>query len=150
MTDEQPPLIRPVVPLGWWLLWLVIVSLASVVPYMHWHWKVAEAIEPLRYSWGLLPAHWLFFRWSGEIAAYALILVLIAGFLAWRQPRIFRIVISLAAVIALVSAVASASLCGRLLISQIEHETRMTHDERLRHYMGLSPAEPTPKQNPQK
>ena len=150
MTDEPTSPISPGVPLGWWLLWLVTVALASVVPYMHWHWNVAEAIEPLRYSWGLLPAHWLIFRWTGEIANYALMTVLLSGFLAWRRPRVGRAVISLAAVIALVSTVASASLCGRWLISQIERETRMTHDERLREYMGLRPAGPPPKQEPKK
>ena len=118
--------------------------LASAIPYLHWRYDVAGIIEPLRHPWGLLPGHWLIFRWSGEIATYALIFVGFCGVWAWRQPEHRRAVIVLAAVAALISSVASAMLASRLVITFIHGEAQRTAEERLRLNMGLGP---TPKKS---
>jgi hypothetical protein len=125
--------------MGWWAAWLLILGLASAIPYLHWRYDVAEIIEPLRYPWGLLPAHWLSFRWCGEIATYAVIFVGFCGIWAWRQPEHRRAVILLAAVAALISSVASAMLASRLVITFIHGEAQRTAEERLRLNMGLGP-----------
>ena len=124
---------------GWWMAWLFVVGLASAIPYLHWRFDVAEIIEPLRYPWGLMPAHWLFFRWTGEVATYVLVFVCFCGVWAWRQPGHRRAIIVLAAVAALVSSVTSAMLASRLMISFIHEETQRTAEERLRLNMGLGP-----------
>ena len=150
MTDQPAPAPSPRLTWAWWLLWLATVALASVTPWMHWRWQVAAAIEPLRFPWGLLPAQWLFFRYSGEVAGWALAWVLFSGLWAWCKPRAGRFIIASAVVVVLAVTVAGTLLSGRLLIVQIEREARMTPDERLREYMGLPPAKPPSQQEPTK
>lgn len=124
--------------IGWWAAWLAILVLASAIPYLHWRYDVAEIIEPLRYPWGLLPAHWLCFRWTGEIAAYALMFVCFCGVWAWRQPEHRQAVVVLAAIAALVSSVGSAMLTSRLMIALIHEEAQRTKEKQLRLNMGPS------------
>lgn len=124
---------------GWWAAWLAIVALASAIPYLHWRYDVAGIIEPLRHPWGLQPAHWLFFRWTGEIATYAFVFVVFAGIWAWRRPEHRRAVTVLAAIAALVASVATAMLGSRLMIAFIHEESLRTAEVRLRLNMGLGP-----------
>lgn len=126
--------------IGWWSAWLLIFALAAPIPYLHWTYDVAGIVEPLRHPWGLLPAHWLFFRESGEIATYAFVFVCFCGVWALRQPEHRRAIIMLAGVAALVSSVASAMLTSTLMIAFIREEAQRTPEERLRLNMGLGPA----------
>jgi hypothetical protein len=125
---------------GWWAAWLLVLGLASALPYLHWSYDVAAIIEPLRHPWGLLPAHWLFFRWTGEIALYALVLVGLCGVWAWFQPKHRRAIIVLAAMVALVSNVAGAMFASRLMIAFIHEEAQRTTEERLRQNVGAGAA----------
>ena len=126
-------------PWGWWAAWFLVFVSASVIPYLHWRYSVAEIIEPLRHPWGLLPAHWLAFRWCGEVATYALLFVLFAGLWAWLRPNGGRTIILLSALVALVSTLASASLSAQLIITFIREEAHRTPEERMRLNMGLGP-----------
>jgi hypothetical protein len=108
--------------IGWWSAWLFIFALASVVPWFHWRYDVAGIIEAQRPAIGLLPAHWLLFRWSGEIASYVLALVLICGGVAWRRPKHRPTAILVAALAALASAVGAALVASGLSIEAIQME----------------------------
>lgn len=138
------------VPLGWRVTWVLVFVLASALPFLHWHYEAAEIIEPLRHPWGLLPAHWLMFRWSGEIATYALFFVAFSGVWAWRQPAHAKSVILLATVVALVAAVASAMLTARLMVTFIHEESLRTPEERIRLNMGAGPTPQNTKPSPAK
>ncbi|HRJ10458.1 MAG TPA: hypothetical protein PK490_22165 [Prosthecobacter sp.] len=123
---------------GWRAAWLVILVLASVMPCLHWWYDIAGIIERFRNPPGLLPAHWLFFRWTGEMAGCALVFAAFAGFWAWRHPRHRRAAIVIAVIAVLASSVASAMIASWLLTSLIHEEGRHSAEER--HNLNTAPA----------
>lgn len=77
--------------IGWWSIWAITFVVSLLPPIVH-HWRrIAETVEPLRYSWrpGLLPAELLLLRHFGELSRW--IPVALVGFLATglykRQAR---------------------------------------------------------------
>lgn len=77
---------REQVPNLWWAVWLVTL-LTSIAPlWIHYSRNVPAIIEPLRYPWGLLPAHFLMFRWLGEIFHWIAGSTLAVGVIARARP----------------------------------------------------------------
>ncbi len=113
-------------PLGWWLAWGLVVAVGSFIPYLHWHYQVAELIEPLRGPLGLMPTPWLFFRKNGEMATCALGFAVFAGVWAWCKPAQARAVILLAALVVLLATFVTAGLATRSMIDFIKGEVRRT------------------------
>lgn len=93
---------------------------------------MAELIEPLRYPWGLLPAHWLIFRDLGHLAGWVLVGVAIAGIVAWFRPAVGRQAIVLSAVITLAFTVFYGIFCGKLIHEIIKEQRREIEEERER------------------
>jgi hypothetical protein len=78
---------RERVPVLWWIVWLFTL-LTSIAPlWIHYFRNVPAIIEPLRYPWGLLPAHFLIFRWFGEIFHWIASLTIAVGLIARSRPR---------------------------------------------------------------
>lgn len=85
--ESKTPSNRERLPILWWVVWLVAL-LTSIAPlWIHYSRNVPAIIEPLRYPWGLLPAHFLIFRWFGEIFHWIAGFTLAVGVVARSRPR---------------------------------------------------------------
>jgi hypothetical protein len=72
---------------GWWALWAVAFLAAALPLWSFYRSKIDDAIEPLRYPWGLTPAELLFVKWFRELSGYLLIALLAILGAAIYRPR---------------------------------------------------------------
>jgi hypothetical protein len=69
-------------------LWYGILFLVSLlVPIVHFRYVDAQ-LETTRYSWGLMPAHFLFLRWFGQTSVTASVVLLALFAASWRFARL--------------------------------------------------------------
>ena len=107
---------------GWWSLWIVV-FVVSLLPPLVYRWRrIADVIEPLRYSLTrLLPAELLFLRHLGEWSHWipvALIVLLILGI---RKPSARNRSIAFGA---LLTAVFSSVFCAYTQLLQKEQDAK--------------------------
>ena len=110
---------------GWWGVWVVTFVVSLLPPAVH-HWrKIADIIEPLRYSLTrLLPAELLFLRHLGELSHWVPVVLVALMILAIRKPSARRGSIAFGA---LVAAIFSSIYCAYTLIVVSMYLVGYTH-----------------------
>lgn len=121
MSEKEPSEIQNAAPLPWywWLIWCSALGLASVLPIEHYRLRWREIVELHRHPWGLVPAHLLPFREFGAIASVLLVAVVLAGIVAWRDPRKGRLAIALSLALTLLGTVAYARYCSLWIVGAL-------------------------------
>lgn len=76
---------RPISKQSFWCFLFFLIS--TLVPWLHFQF-VDGSLERTRYSWGLMPAEFLFLRWFGQLAVVVSVSLLILFFLSWRHERL--------------------------------------------------------------